>query len=147
MERIEDCVSFVAGKAYQQINQEAKRRLGGYGVTPAQYAVLKVLWERDGQSATDIGERLVLDRATMTGLTDRLSNGGLIERRPDGADRRVNRLFLTEAGRALEIPLDREMDEMNEAFASRLGAKDDRTLRKLLARLSQVESGTTRRAE
>lgn len=140
MERIEDCISFVAGKAYQQINQEAKRRLGAYGVTPAQYAVLKVLWERDGQSATHIGERLVLDRATMTGLADRLSSAGLIERRPDAADRRVNGLYLTAAGRALEIPLDREMDEMNEAFSYRLGAKHEQTLRRLLARLSQVDT-------
>ncbi|QSQ18799.1 MarR family transcriptional regulator [Pyxidicoccus parkwayensis] len=137
MERIEDCINFLAGKAYQQLNQEAKRRLAEFGVTPPQYAVLKVLWQQDGQSGAAIGERLVLDSATVTGLIDRLSGAGLIERRADPEDRRVNRLYLTRSGRALQAPLDREMDEMNEKVFARLGLRDAQKLRELLAKLGQ----------
>lgn len=139
MDRIEDCISFIAGKAHQQINQEAKRRLGPFGVTPGQYAVLKVLWEADAQSGSAIGERLVLDSATLTGLIDRLARAGLVERRPDPSDRRVNRLHLTPAGRELRDPLDREMDEMNAAVLSRFTDPDARRLLELLARLGQGE--------
>lgn len=117
MDRIEDCISFMLGKAYQHIQQEAKRRLTPYGVTPVQYALLKVLWEKDGQSGAELCERLVLDSATVTGLLDRLEKNGLLERRPDPHDRRINRLHLTETGKSLQGPLDQQMDEMNlEAF-------------------------------
>lgn len=144
MDRIEHCISFIAGKACQQINQDAKRRLAPYGVTPAQYAVLKVLWEDDAQTAAGIGERLVMDSATMTGLIDRLGAAGFVERRPDASDRRVNRLHLTAEGRALQEPLDREMDEMNAAVFSRFSPADGRLLRDLLTRLGQPGSTAPR---
>ena len=44
MKQIEDCISFLLGKAYQQVNTAAKRKLEEYRVTPVQYALLKVLW-------------------------------------------------------------------------------------------------------
>ncbi|HLZ59298.1 MAG TPA: MarR family transcriptional regulator, partial [Ktedonosporobacter sp.] len=109
MEKIEDCLSFYLGKAYQRVTQSAKQRLAPFGVTPVQYAVLKVLWEQDDQSGAELGERLVLDSATMTGLLDRLEQAGLIERRSHATDRRVNKVVLTARGRDLQTPLDREM--------------------------------------
>ena len=139
MEQIEECISFLVGKAHQQVNQVAKQRLAPYGVTPVQFAVLHGLWQRDGQSGAELSERLLLDSATMTGILDRLAAAGLIERRPDSTDRRVNRVMLTERGRALEAPLNREMDEMNAEFFGRFSAEDAARLRGLLAELGHVE--------
>src|SRR5437868_5093593 len=116
MDQIEDCLSFYLGKAYQRVTQSAKRRLAPYGVTPVQYALLKVLWEKDNQSGSELGERLQLDSATMTGLIDRLEHAKLIERQADATDRRINRVVLTARGRDLQTPLDKEMDHMNQAF-------------------------------
>ena len=121
MDRLEDCISFLTGKAAQQVARRARERLARHGVTPAQYALLKLLWERDGQSGAELGARLVLDSATMTGLADRLAAAQLIERRADSGDRRVQRLFLTADGRALEAPLDAEMDALNDAARGILG--------------------------
>ncbi|HEY8600570.1 MAG TPA: MarR family transcriptional regulator, partial [Thermomicrobiales bacterium] len=91
MERIEDCFVFLLGKAYQHLNQQTRQRLAPHGVTPAQYGLLELLWERDEQSGAELSERLQLDSATMTGLLDRLERAELVVRRPDGTDRRVNR--------------------------------------------------------
>ena len=99
MERIDECISFLAGKAAQTVSRLARERLAPFGVTPVQYAVLQVLWEQDGQSGAEIGARLVLDSATITGVLDRLESLGLIERTADRADRRVQRIRLTAAGR------------------------------------------------
>ncbi|MDF1504549.1 MarR family transcriptional regulator [Roseisolibacter sp. H3M3-2] len=138
MDRIEECLSFVLGKAYQQVQQDAKRRLAPHGVTPAQYAVLRVLWERDGQSAAELGERLVLDSATMTGLVDRLALAGLVTRRPHAVDRRVNLVCLTDAGAALRAPLDGVMDALNADAAARLGPDAAERLRALLREVARA---------
>ncbi len=138
MERIEDCMSFLLGKAYQQVTQDAKVRLAPYGVTPVQYALLKLLWEQDGQSGAALGERLRLDSATITGVLDRLARADLVERRPDPHDRRVNHVYLTPQGRALAEPLDREMDAMNAALLGQFSPADGERLRILLAHLGQV---------
>src|SRR3954453_22304761 len=124
MERIEECISFLLGKAYQQVNQASKRRLAPYGVTPVQYALLKVLAERDGQTGSELGERLLLDSATITGILDRLERAGLLERRADATDRRVHRIFVTAQGRELQSALDRAMDALNVEFLARLTPAD-----------------------
>ncbi len=136
MERIEDCLSFYLGKAYQRVTQSAKQRLAPYGVTPVQYALLKVLWERDQQSGAELGERLSLDSATMTGLLDRLENAGLIERKAHATDRRVNSVALTARGRDLQVPLDRQMDQLNQNFLSEFSAEERQLLRSLLTNLT-----------
>jgi DNA-binding MarR family transcriptional regulator len=136
MEQIEDCLSFYLGKAYQRVTQSAKQRLAPYGVTPVQYALLKVLWEQDAQSGAELGERLVLDSATMTGLLDRLEQAGLIERKAHATDRRVNRVVLTARGRALQAPLDREMDQMNQDFLSGFSPEATAFLQDLLATIA-----------
>ena len=121
MERIEDCISFLVGKAAQRVAGRARDKLAPYEVTPTRYAVLNVLWEKDGQSAAEVGARLLIDSATITGVIDRLEAAGLLERRRDREDRRIQRLFLTAQGRALQEPLDRVMDELNDEVREMLG--------------------------
>ncbi len=137
MDRIEDCVSFLVGKAAQATSRRARELLAPHGVTPAQYAVLKVLGEADGRTLTELAGRLVLDSATATGLADRLEAAGLVERRADGEDRRVSRLFLTERGRGLGAPLDAAMDRLNAEVAGRLGG-DAATVLAALRRLGEA---------
>ena len=139
MDRVEDCISFLVGKAAQQITRRAREKLAAYDVTPTQYAVLKVLWERDGQSAAELGARLVIDSATITGVVDRLEAAGLLERRPDPGDRRVHRLFLTARGGDLRAPLDRAMDRLNAEVGELLGA-EAAGLWSALRRLGEVKS-------
>ena len=122
MDRVEDCISFLIGKAAQRVTRRARERLADFEVTPTQYAVLKVLWERDGRSAAELAARLLIDSATITGVVDRLEAAYLLARRPDPDDRRVHRLFLTERGQSLRDPLDAAMDDLNAEALERLGA-------------------------
>jgi MarR family transcriptional regulator, organic hydroperoxide resistance regulator len=72
------------------------------GLTYPQYLVMLVLWERDGERVSQIGERLYLDSATLTPLLKRLEARNLIERRRSREDERVVEVFLTAAGKRLE---------------------------------------------
>ena len=137
MDRIDDCISFLSGKAAQAVARLTRDRLSNHGVTPVQYAVLQVLSERDGQSAAEIGSRLVIDSATITGILDRIEKLGLIARGADTDDRRVNRITLTPAGRARQASLQPVMDAINAEVAERLGA-DAPELWRLLRRLAAI---------
>jgi DNA-binding MarR family transcriptional regulator len=138
VERIEECISFLLGKAYQRVQQAAKQSLAHHGVTPTQYALLCVLRERDGQTGADLGERLQLDSATITGILDRLERGGLIERRADLTDRRVNRIFATARTRDLQPAIDRAMDDVNISFLAAIDAEGRAHLRAQLALLGHI---------
>jgi MarR family transcriptional regulator, organic hydroperoxide resistance regulator len=131
MIQIEDCISFLLGKAGQRVTRRARELLAEHGVTPMQYAALCVLWEQDGQTAADLGARLVIDSATMTGIIDRLERDDLVTRRPDESDRRAICLYLSKRGKALKAPLDAAMERLNVEVATLLGRDSAGFLRML----------------
>jgi DNA-binding MarR family transcriptional regulator len=71
------------------------------GLTYPQYLVMLVLWERDGLTVSQLGERLSLDSGTLTPLLKRLQAQALIARQRDDADERRVRVHLTLAGQRL----------------------------------------------
>src|ERR1700686_690998 len=82
-------------------NRVYKPLLDRLGLTYPQYLVMLVLWERDGLSVKDIGERLFLDSGTLTPLLKRLEAAGLIKRTRSTEDERQVLIALTSQGQAL----------------------------------------------
>ena len=72
------------------------------GLTYTQYIVFLVLWEKDGISVSEIGERLMLDNGTLSPLLKKMEQAGYVERRRCRKDDRVVEIRLTEAGKALQ---------------------------------------------
>ncbi len=89
----------------------ATRLLGAYGqhtvqatglkVSLAGLGVLRVLMASDGLKSTELAEQAWSSPGTMTSVVNTLVKGGFVERKPDAADRRVVRLYITDEGRAL----------------------------------------------
>lgn len=92
-----------------------EQRLKPYGMTRAQYATLSRLERQDGQAQHEVADALEVQPIAMVRLVDQLSAEGLVERRSDPNDRRVNRLFITSQGR--------ERLEALEDFKTDLGAE------------------------
>lgn len=65
------------------------------------YTLLGHLEERDGCRATDLAAHYALDKSTVSRQVTALERAGLLERRPDPEDHRVQVLHLTEAGRSI----------------------------------------------
>ncbi len=71
-------------------------------LTYPQYLVMLILWEKDEQIVSQIGEQLFLDSATLTPLLKRLEKQGLLKRRRAASDERQVVISLTTAGRHLK---------------------------------------------
>ncbi|GAB2787174.1 MarR family winged helix-turn-helix transcriptional regulator [Dyella kyungheensis] len=71
------------------------------GLTYPQYLVMLVLWEQDGLTVRELGQRLQLDSGTLTPLLKRLQSAGLITRQRRQQDEREVDIRLTDAGLAL----------------------------------------------
>ena len=84
-----------------------KPLLDAIGLTYPQYLVMLVLWEQDGPTVSELGERLFLDSGTLTPLLKRLEASGLLERQRDAQDERRVRITLTPQGRALRDSAER----------------------------------------
>lgn len=130
--KYEDCVIFLLAKAYQKAHAKFKKRLIAYGLTPIQHLILEALWLEDGQSAGDIGKKLVLDAATLSGVLDRLAAGDWITKEPDLDDKRILRIFLTRKGKDLRPKLSEERNQANEEIMHKLTLEEKVLLKRLL---------------
>jgi MarR family transcriptional regulator for hemolysin len=90
----------------------ADQRARDLKMTRAQWAVLARLQRCQGVKQSELAEALDLAPITVARLLDKLTAAGLVERRDDAADRRANRLFLTEKA----TPTLRKLGAMSEAM-------------------------------
>lgn len=89
----------------QLLSRKFQERLDPFGLTPFHWLVLCCLWEEDGLATCTIGENLQQVGGTITGVLDRMEERGLIRRERDVRDRRIWRIWLTEAGKQMETVL------------------------------------------
>ena len=101
-QRLDNQICFAIYSAAHAFNRVYKPLLDRLGLTYPQYLVMLVLWERDGLTVKEIGERLFLDSGTLTPLLKRLEAAGRVRRTRDSEDERQVRITLTEAGRTLK---------------------------------------------
>lgn len=77
-------------------------RLEPLGLTYPQYLVMLVLWEQDGLTVKNLGERLHLDSGTLTPMLKRMEQSGFLTRQRAAGDERQVEVTLTAAGRDLK---------------------------------------------
>lgn len=92
---------FALMEAQRLLRLYADRQAVRYGLTRAQWAVLAKLERTEGLKQAEVADLMDLQPITLTRLIDKLCDSGLIERRGDTTDRRVNRLYLMPAARPL----------------------------------------------
>ena len=70
-----------------------------HGLTIAHFEVLMGLRGGEGVSQQDLADRLLVTKGNLCVTAQKMASAGLIERRPDPTDQRVQRLYLTADGR------------------------------------------------
>jgi DNA-binding MarR family transcriptional regulator len=98
----EDSLDSLFSQICRLKHHRVRTLLESLGLHRGQPRVLGALWEQEGLTHTELVKRLRLRPATITKMIHRMERAGFVERRPDLEDQRVSRVFLTEAGRAVE---------------------------------------------
>ena len=84
------------------IIRKYKPFLDPLNLTYTQYICLLVLWEKDGVSVKELGDRLMLDSGTVTPLIKKLEHQGYLKRVRSQLDERMISIVLSEEGHALK---------------------------------------------
>jgi DNA-binding MarR family transcriptional regulator len=114
---LDDQLCFALYAASRAVTARYRPMLEELGVTYPQYLVLMLLWEQDGQTVGQLGQRLALDSGTLSPLLKRLTAAGLVTRHRRADDERSVSVRLTDAGRALEAPACAISAQMIDALA------------------------------
>ncbi|XRQ09553.1 MarR family winged helix-turn-helix transcriptional regulator [Actinomadura welshii] len=94
-------VCFALHAASRAFDTLYRIRLRDLGLTYPQYLAMLTLWESDGLTVKQLGERLRLDSGTLSPLLKRLEAAGLVERRRVREDERSVSVHLTDRGAGL----------------------------------------------
>src|SRR5580704_12561819 len=106
-----------------------------HGLRLGQDHLLAVLWERDGRTPGEIAAAVNVTTPAVTKVATRMTEAGLLMRRPDDRDHRLVRLWLTDAGRALQEPIEAERRLMEEKLTADLTETEREHLMKALAKI------------
>lgn len=129
---IPDSKTFLLAKAYQRAHSELKKRLVPFEITNMQHMVLEALWYAEGATATELGKLLILDKATLSGVLERMLENGWIEKLQDQEDRRLFPLFPTEKANRLKEKLMKARKTADEEIQEQLTADEQILLTRLL---------------
>ncbi|WP_024516507.1 MarR family transcriptional regulator [Bradyrhizobium sp. Tv2a-2] len=127
---------FTLGELHRLLRAYADKEAARFGITRAQWAVLAKVERSEGMKQTELAELLEMQPITLTRLIDKLCDAGWIERRSDATDRRVNRLYLRKAGRAL---LGKMSGLKSELTATALEGINPADAHRLLGQLEQIK--------
>ncbi|MCY0146440.1 MarR family transcriptional regulator [Hoeflea sp. G2-23] len=132
----ESMLCFDIYATHHAVGQVYHPLLSGLGLTYPQYLVMLVLWDGDGVTVGDLGQRLDLASSTLTPLVKRLESQGLVARTRDATDERKVRVHLTEAGQAMEARASHVPACVAEAFG--LTTAEFSTLHAMLGKVRQT---------
>jgi len=122
-------VGYLLRQANQAFRAAAQSGLGPLGLTLPQYSVLSVADAEPGLSGAELARDSMLTPQTTNEIISLLVPAGLLERRPDGDDRRLRRMFVTEAGRDLLSRARPAVHAVERRMTTSLGERDLAVLR------------------
>ncbi|ACL03344.1 MarR family winged helix-turn-helix transcriptional regulator [Desulfatibacillum aliphaticivorans] len=132
-----DCIMFQMAKAYQRVHAEFKSGAAELGLTPIQCLVLQAVFEEPGLSSGEIGQRLHIDSATLSGILDRLIERGWIIKNTSAKDRRVLEIHPTEQALEQKTALDGMVESLNEKVLASFRVEEKMLLRRMLEDLAR----------
>lgn len=106
-------------QCYQAFEAYSAADIRAMGLTPPQFDVIATLGNTPGMTATELGEKTLITKGTLTGVVDRLAERGWVERVAHASDRRCQIVRLTKSGEALFARVfPKHMDLLSQVFAA-----------------------------
>jgi DNA-binding MarR family transcriptional regulator len=132
-----DSVGFMLSTLGHAVSRRFVHALQPLELHPREFTVLRAVKANDGQSQQALAHRLHIPPSRMVAIVDELESRGLVERRPDPADRRVRALYVTERGQTLLADAFDLVVEHEKAIGEALTTEERAQLLELLNRIAE----------
>jgi len=129
----------VLARCFNSFAQNEAQQLKGFDLTPPQFGVLETLAHLGPMKMCEIGTKLLMSGANVTGVVDRLEKKRLVRRMMDAEDRRMFLIHLTEEGSKAIAKFFPVHAEQIEAFTNVLTTKEKRQVTDLLKKLGKAQ--------
>jgi DNA-binding MarR family transcriptional regulator len=139
-DRAPSTLAFLLSQVGIHASRQFAERIEAAGINPPLFRVLNLVDAAEGRSQQAIGQAIEVPASRMVALVDELEQRGLVERRPDPADRRVRALYLTAEGKRT-LARGRKIAKQHEDDLTRgLAAADRKRLLNLLQKMVDAQA-------
>ena len=90
---------YLMNRIMGRYNASIRAEMAKLGLTTPKMRALAVLSVMDGQVIGQLAVHAIVEQSTLSRAIDALEADGMVRRAADGADSRLVRVFITEAGR------------------------------------------------
>ena len=130
-------IGFLISDVARLMRTAFDRRVRKLGLTRSQWLVINRLHRRPGATQSELADMLEVEKPTAGRMVDRMEAKGWVKRRADGADRRVNRLYLTNEADLIQRRLARISDRTIDDALSPLSPEERDQFSELTARVKR----------
>jgi DNA-binding MarR family transcriptional regulator len=141
---MDDNIGSMIAQVARLMRRSFDERARSIGVTRPQWQVLTLLARHEGINQGGLAELLEVEPITLGRMIDRLQEAAIVERRPDPADRRAWRLFLTDKGNQL---IDHMRPLALETLETALDGVDPAHRDEMLVALDRMRGNLSRRTQ
>lgn len=128
-------LDFLLAQVSRLHHYRAHELFSSLGLYRGQPPLLIELWEQNGQTHSELAEKLHITPATATKMIQRMEKAGFVQRRSDPSDQRVSRVYLTETGSAVREQLQMLWKQMEMENFGGFNAEEVVVLRDFLNRI------------
>lgn len=129
---IYESIGYLLNTSARLVKRNLDLKLNAYEITTAQWAILKLLSNKESLTQAQITENLKSDRATCGAVIERLSNKKLVNKVTNKIDRRACDISISQEGRELVELLTTFAVQSNEQALSGLSDSEVENLYKSL---------------
>lgn len=95
------------------------------------------LWNKDGLTQVELCNKLNCEAPTVTNMVKSLEKKGLIFRQKDPNDKRISRIFLTDAGKQIKTPVSEIWKKQQEQLLTDITSDEKLLFRRLLKQMEK----------
>jgi MarR family transcriptional regulator, organic hydroperoxide resistance regulator len=122
-------------QVHRGLSRGMEQRIAKYGISIGTWYFLRVLWEEDGLTQSELSDRIGIVGPTTVMAINRMVRDGLAIRSTDPDDRRKGRIYLTARAKRLKTKM---LDEAADFVEQALGSIPEREIQQLRMTLRKI---------
>lgn len=124
--------------ALRNMDQLYRQSVQSLGLSVIELYILRALYERDGQHASELARAVGRAATSFTPNLDKLQNKNLIERKPDAGDRRAVRIFLTQTAIECRDQVMENTERVDERIRESVSQADFEAFQRVVSELQTL---------
>ena len=140
-----ESIGFLLAQVCRLEHARAHELLEELGLYRGQHSILRALWKQDGLTHTELGKHSHVRPSTITTTLQRMEKAGLVQRKHDAEDQRVSRVYITQAGRALQGDVEQTWHKLEEEIFADFTLAERALLRRFFLQMRENLMRVTRK--